>query len=152
MIAYTNIDGLLSKRLELLDYLEEKKPDVMCIVETKLTENINLILGENCNYNIWRNDRKEGKGGEVIILTMQDIKVSNIKYENDNTENICKQITVNNEKIQIIAAYVPPKTKNWNEERYKSMLDKTERFLRNEVNNNKNVILAGDFNCKEVNW
>ena len=116
MISYTNIDGLLSKRLELLDYLKEKKPDIMCIVETKLTKDISLLLDKQCNYNIWRNDRKEGKGGGIIILTTQSIKVSDIKYEGENTENICIQITINNSKLHIIAAYVPPKTKNWNEE------------------------------------
>ena len=152
MISYTNIDGLVSKRLELLDYLREKKPDIMCIVETKLTEDINLILDEKCNYNIYRNDRKEGRGGGVIVLTTQNIKVSDIKYGSDNTENICIQITTNNSKLHIIAAYVPPKTRNWNEEKYKSMLDKTERFLQNQIHNSKKVILTGDFNCKEVNW
>ena len=152
MISFTNIDGLVSKRLELLDYLKNKKPDIMCIVETKLTEDINVILDEKCNYNIWRNDRKEGKGGGIIVLTAQNIKVCDVKYENENTENICVQIMINNSKLHIIAAYVPPKTKTWNEERYKNMLNKTECFLKKEIQNNKKVILTGDFNCKEVNW
>ena len=38
-VTDTNIDGMLSSMLEVRDYLKEKKPDVMCIVETKLREN-----------------------------------------------------------------------------------------------------------------
>ena len=39
-VTYTNIDGLLSSILDVRDYLKEKKPNVMCIVETKLREQI----------------------------------------------------------------------------------------------------------------
>ncbi|MPC76808.1 hypothetical protein E2C01_071240 [Portunus trituberculatus] len=34
-VTYTNIDGLLPIILEVRDYLKEKKPDTMCIVEAK---------------------------------------------------------------------------------------------------------------------
>ena len=37
-VMYTNIDGLTSGILELRDYMMEKKPDVVCITETKLRE------------------------------------------------------------------------------------------------------------------
>ena len=67
MISYTNIDGLVSKRLELLDYLREKKPDIMCIVETKLTEDINLILDEKCNYNIYIEMTEMRVEGEELL-------------------------------------------------------------------------------------
>ncbi len=36
-VAYMNINGLISGVLELEDYLKEEKPDIMGIVETKLT-------------------------------------------------------------------------------------------------------------------
>ena len=35
-IAYTNVDGLLSVRYDLEEYLRNKKPDIMGIAETKL--------------------------------------------------------------------------------------------------------------------
>ena len=88
-IAYTNVDGLLSKRLELTDYLREKKPDIVCIVETKLTKDMDLILDGNFDYNTWRNDRKDGKGGGVIVMTKQSLKVAEVKYETEYSENVC---------------------------------------------------------------
>ncbi|MPC31817.1 hypothetical protein E2C01_025117 [Portunus trituberculatus] len=65
-MTYTNIDGLLSSMLEVRDYLKEKKPDVMCIVETKLGAEIHVNFKEE-GYNSWRRDRK-GKGGGVLIM------------------------------------------------------------------------------------
>ena len=61
-VTYTFIDGLLSSMLEVRDYLKEKKPDVMCIVETKLREEMHVNFREE-GYNTWRRDRKD-KGEE----------------------------------------------------------------------------------------
>ena len=35
-VMYTNIDGLGSSILEVKDYLRDRKPDVLCLTETKL--------------------------------------------------------------------------------------------------------------------
>ena len=35
-VVYTNIDGILSSRLELRNFWKEEKPDIVGIVETKL--------------------------------------------------------------------------------------------------------------------
>ena len=35
-VMYTNIDGLIARKLELVDYLKEKKPEIVCLAETKL--------------------------------------------------------------------------------------------------------------------
>ena len=58
-VMYTNIDGMISRKLELIDYLKEKKPEIVCLTETKLCEEIQTNI-ENDNYNIWRKDRKTG--------------------------------------------------------------------------------------------
>ena len=49
-VSYTNIDGFLSKRLECMDHLRENKPDIMCIVETKLRPNIRVDWFGDGNY------------------------------------------------------------------------------------------------------
>ena len=68
-IVYANVDGLISKLMELEDIIKDKKPQVICLTETKLSTNIlddTLNFG---NYNIWRKDRKIKQGGGVMILT-----------------------------------------------------------------------------------
>ena len=42
-VTYTNIDGLVSGIVELKDYLQERKPEVVCLTETKLKEDYNWI-------------------------------------------------------------------------------------------------------------
>ena len=73
-VAYTNIDGLLSSVLEVRDYLKEKRPDVMCIVDTKIKNEINASF-INEGYESWRRDRKEKGGGGVLILVRDNISV-----------------------------------------------------------------------------
>ena len=46
IVMYTNIDGILSSVLEVRDYLKESKPDVLCLTETKLKEEIHLSFKE----------------------------------------------------------------------------------------------------------
>ena len=54
---YTNIDGIVKRKLQLTNYLKEKKAEVACLGEIKLSEDIQTNI-ENDDYNIWRKDRK----------------------------------------------------------------------------------------------
>ena len=71
-VMYTNIDGLISSRLELIDYLMEKKPDIVCLTETKLREEIQVNFKEQ-GYNVWRRDRKGKAGGGVLVMVRENI-------------------------------------------------------------------------------
>jgi len=116
----------------------------MCIVETKLEKDTDVMLYEKLDYNIWRSDRRKGKGGGVIVLTKQTIKVAEVKYQPEYSENICVQIeTETNKRLNVIAAYVPLRTRSWNEERYKNMINRTVNFLENEIPNNKKSDCSG---------
>ena len=44
-VSYTNINGLMSALTELNDYLRERKPDILGLVETKLSDSVEI---ENC--------------------------------------------------------------------------------------------------------
>ncbi len=71
---YTNIDGLVSRLLELKDYLKNNKPEVICLTETKPKEEIKLGFAKD-GYSTWRRDRKGKGGGGVMILVKEDIVV-----------------------------------------------------------------------------
>ena len=152
-ITYTNIDGLLSKQLELRDYLCRIKPDVMCITETKLADIIELIGIEDCDYNIHRKDRLGKSGGGVMILTKADLKVTEVKAGPGNTEILSVVLQLKNGgKRKIIVTYIPPKTASWTTEAHGNLIDNTIRTLEEAVRSCKHVILTGDFNCKNVKW
>ena len=107
-VMYTNIDGL-TRKLELIDYLKEKKPEIVCLAETKLCEEIQTNI-ENDNYNIWRKEDKKGDG--VMLMIKSKIKVKNVEYGKGKAEVISVQIkTRYGESQNIVVAYVPQKQK-----------------------------------------
>ena len=90
-VMYTNIDGIISRKLELIDYLKEKKPKIVCLTETKLCEEIQTNI-EKDNYNIWRKDRKHKKGGGVMLMIKSKIKVKNVEYGKGKAELISAKL------------------------------------------------------------
>lgn len=94
---------------------------------------MNIVHGEKI-------ERKERRG-KILILTEHHLKICEVNYGNNNTEVLRIQIPVNkSEKCEIITAYVPPKTVNWSEEKYKPMLQNTEEILQRETKGNKKAI------------
>ena len=85
---YANIDGLIPRKLELTDYLKEKKIEILCLTETKLSEDIQTNIVNNNNYSIWRKDIKGKKGGGVMIMIISTIKVIHIEYRKGKAELI----------------------------------------------------------------
>ena len=85
-ITYTDVDGLLSNMPEIKHYSHIHKPDVFCMVETKLKEKIHIDFQQE-GYKIWRRDRK-GKGGGVLIMEQEDIFVEGVQYSDGMAEVI----------------------------------------------------------------
>ena len=110
-MMYTNIDGLLSSRLELRDYLVEVNPAIVCLTETKLNEIIKLDI--DSNYNTWRKDRVGKGGGGIMIMTRKDLVVKQVMYGEGRAEVMYVQVENNSKEMIIAVAYVPPKTNLW---------------------------------------
>ena len=152
-LMYTNIDGIIPRILELKDYLREKNPDIVCLTETKLTEDIHIKIEGKDSYNVWRKDRIGKNGGGVLILSKSNIKVCKVEYGKGKAEVISVLIKDDNQQAQkIVAAYVPPKTKYWTAEEHEQMLNDTVESLEWIVKGTKRVIMVGDFNCSNVKW
>ena len=118
-VMYTNIDGIVSSFLELKDYIRNNNPDVICLTETKLKEEIQLgIISEG--YNTWRKDRKGKCGGGVLIMVKDDILVEEVEFRDGMAEVLSIVIqTKDRERRKIIVTYVPPKTNAWELENIK---------------------------------
>ncbi|XP_050692945.1 uncharacterized protein LOC126983856 [Eriocheir sinensis] len=88
-----------------------------------------------------------------MIMTKQNLKVTEVRNGKDSAEVMAVQLLVNGgEKTTIITAYVSLKTESWNEVRYNAMQEETVRALTDKIKNNRKVLLTGDFNCKAVKW
>ena len=150
---YTNVDGVSSKRLEIADILKEKKPMIFCMVETKIKKEINLELFGWEGYNIWRKDRADKFGGGICILVHCSIRVKNIEINSTKAEVLAVEITtMEEEKITLIVAYVPPLTGAWTKISHEEMIKETLISLERTIRGADRIFLCGDFNCKEVDW
>ena len=151
-VTYTNIDGLVSGLVEMRDYLRERKPDVVCLTETKLKEEI-IIGFENEGYSTWRRDRKSKGGGGVMILTSKDILVEKVEYGGGMAEILGVEIKIKGEETRkIIVVYIPPKTSSWEADVYRNLQNETLKCIEDMLKGKKKVLLVGDFNNKEINW
>ena len=149
---YTNIDGLWSGMLELRDYLIEKKPDVVCVTETKLREEVQISFKDQ-GYNVWRRDRKGKAGGGVLVIVRDNIYIEEIEYGDNAAEIASITIRTNGrERRKIIVTYIPPKTNTWGLAEHQEMQREVLTSLGNMLRKDKKILLLGDFNCKNINW
>ena len=89
-VAYTNVDGLLSSMLEIKDYLSSQKPDVFCMVERKLKEEIYISFQQE-GFKFWRRDRKGKGGGGVLIMLKKVIVMEGVQYGDGMAERKLKE-------------------------------------------------------------
>lgn len=150
---YTNIDGINSKKLEMDEIIRRDQPQVVCLTETKLNQDLdtNIIFSEG--YNVWRYDRKEKKGGGVAILVRNIMTAKQVELENGKAEVVAVEFNdIEGRKLDIAAVYMPPKTRAWREMVYEEMVEDMIQSLRRLLLRRNRLILVGDFNCREVDW
>ncbi len=54
--------------------------------------------------------------------------------------------------MNYVGVYVPPMTNGWRKEEHKEMLVDVLKGLEKIVMENSDIVIVGDFNCKEINW
>ena len=154
-IMTVNCRSIRDKSQELTVAIDYLKPDVVCGTESWLK---GIQPGKNPtqdaiksseifppNYNIYRNDRGT-LGGGVFIMVNKDI----ISEEQPDLITKCEiewvKIKTRNNKDMLISSYYMP-------HRNKHDIQELEKSLELATNtNNKNIILAGDFNCPDIDW
>ena len=125
---------------------------MMCIVDTKIKNEINASF-INEGYESWRRDRKEKGGGGVLILVRDNIRVEEVSYGEGMMEIMGITIkTGEMKKRKIIVTYVPPKTNAWKVEEHREMQKEVIKCLDNMLRGEERILLVGDFNCRNVNW
>ena len=144
-VCCLNINSLLKHVDEVRIFCETHKPHVLCLNETKLSNEINDEDLQIENYHtIFRKDR-DRHGGGVAIYVSDTIKLK--KREDLLTE--IKSITVELDipfvkPILITTVYRPPDS-------LVEIFDQLESHLSRIDNENKESIFAGDINCNLLN-
>lgn len=151
LIAW-NINGIRSvlDKDELYNLINDEKPDILCIGETKLScpiDSTKKILDgkiKGYKYRFFHCAEKKGYSGTAIISKKNPI---NVTYGLKNIDNEGRVITLEYDKFYLIHVYTPNsgqvlqrlkfRTEEWDVEfrKYLKKLQKT-----------KNIIVCGDLN------
>lgn len=121
--------------------------DIAIITETKMKKTNNLQFRGYNTVNICR-DNNGITAGDVSIAIRNNIKYEEVKVRGNNPGVIeCAGIRTKlvNKAVTIIGIYKRPNTDTGNNIWKKLIRD-------NRGNNNRDVIIAGDFNCHNRKW
>ena len=131
-IVHFNINGLRSNKPLLVQYMNEHKPDIICINETKLDQNSKISF---TGHKMIRRDRN-ARGGGVAILIRKEMEFKIIETNEIEAEILGIELNVNQSKTAIVAIYNPPGVTP-DKNTFKKI---TEKY--------KNCLFVGDFNSK----
>ncbi|GBN11279.1 RNA-directed DNA polymerase from mobile element jockey [Araneus ventricosus] len=140
-ICFCNANGLTHKIHDLRTFVDEKKPDLLLLQETKIKNSFSPYLP---NYTFYRQDGPQSplSGGTGIFvksnLNHVELFVPNLNYVSNT---IVKISLANQPSIVIASIYVPCQVNS----RFMDDLDKI-------LNLNNSVIMCGDFNAHHTSW
>jgi len=137
-IMHININGLFSKKNELLIYASENDPDVICINETKLIGKTPYKI-PGFSEAVFRNRTvSRVRGGGVAIYVSTRLSFIDISPDMDDISAIL--IQNGDFEIAIISYYCPPLVE----------CELDTRTLQNLLNKYKNCAILGDLNAKHI--
>ena len=149
-IVSWNVNSVRARIINILDYLHLENPDILFFQEIK-TENINFPIDDfkKLGYDSYIFGQKSYNGVAFISrINIDNIKLDFIKDDLKQSRIICGDIKVNKKKIKLINIYVP-NGNPVNTDKYKYKINWLTKFLKSikqTVLNEKNIIIAGDFN------
>lgn len=139
-----NVNSLKSKNKqhELKTLIDERNPEIMLLVETKLNEGKKFQIP---NYNIFRNDRLTDSGGGTAILVKTQFVCTHIEClpTISSFEYTAIKLKCNSGKSIYFAAIYKKPSNSINTNEISQLIFS---FDKNQF------ILAGDFNCKHTFW
>lgn len=137
--VFWNANSLQNKLTEFQNYLMESEIDVALISETHFKSNKVIKIP---NYNVYRRDRDNNRGGGVAIFVKQNIHHHLLPNADSNRiEVIGIEIITTEGKVNLFSIYIPPGDDLIFEELDKIFIDNTSP-----------CIVAGDFNAKNTIW
>ena len=158
-VANINCQSVRNKSTELQTALSYIKPDLVCGTESWLegvkpgkppTTGPNSVLSSEIfpeDYNVFRNDRNL-KGGGVFILAHKSLTVEEQPDLNSNCEiNWIKVKLENTADLYFGSFYMPHRNESDINE-----LSLSLNKLNSKGSGDPHIVLAGDFNCPDVNW
>ena len=145
-IAAWNVNSLKVRLPQLLDWLGEQQPDVVCLQETKL-EDVNFPQQAiaDAGYAVAFHGQKTYTGVALLSrLGLDDVLCNNPHFPDPQKRLIAATV----QGVRVISAYVP-NGQEVGSDKYAYKLDwlaALERWLAEELAQYPQLALAGDFN------
>ena len=143
-IYHSNIRGIKSKTATLKSIIEEKKPTIVCITETHLSERDEFKLK---GYRIYRNNRNEDGGGIIVaVKQFLEHETSEVAKVQDIEETLWLKIENKKLNLRLGVIYGPQESEK--KEDIESTYDRMQEQINAAKINNENIVIVGDFNAK----
>jgi len=149
-ISSWNVNSVRARILNVLDYLQKDKPDILFLQEIK-TENINFPSEEfkKIGYDSFVFGQKSYNGVAFLSkIKIENVNLDFIKDELNQSRIITGYIYLKAKKIKLINIYVP-NGNPINSDKYeykKKWLNKFLQSVKKTLVSEKNIIISGDFN------
>ena len=158
---YTNADQFVNKRDDLLCTIAGDEPDVILITEVipkcqtnPIAPALLSIDGYEPHFNFNLGDENLGGSGirGVAIYSRSSLTVRDVDLEVENfTDHLWIEILSVDSPVLVGCIYRSPSNDATKESSMVSAVRTTE-LITSACKMNPNVIIAGDFNYKEINW
>lgn len=144
-IATWNLNGLRARAAQLLEYIENEKPDALCLQEIRVThEQIPMDLVSLPGYNCYWHGG--GKGYSGVALLLKD-SLGQPTFSHPTFDFESRIVNARVGELSITSVYVPNGGKDF--EAKMRFLEQLQTFLKDQ--STPHVLLAGDINiAREV--
>ena len=142
-VCYLNSRSLVNKFTQFQAFVYSSAYSIICVTETWLSDHIYDKEILPSKFTIFRKDR-ESRGSGVLIAIINSLPCLSIAIPS-NLEVIAVRVSISNTEVLICTAYCPP---NPNPTYLKCLVD----FLISLSQNEKNLIITGDFNLPDICW
>ena len=144
-MIYSNINHVKSKIESLKRIIDEEKPVVVALVETKLAEKESITID---GYEPFKMNRNE-YGGGVMILVKNKVKNIVVVVEENKEVGEIMWVTISNGRTNIRMGLVyAPQENETKVAELKTMYKSISGQVKKAKEKKQNLLLIGDFNCK----
>jgi len=147
LIATWNVNSIRARKDRVLSWLDDHKPDVLCLQETKTVDQ-NFPVQEflQAGYTVALHGQKTYNG--VAICSRRPIQTTDTGFDDGITEDQARLISATVDGIHFISAYVP-NGQEVGSEKYEfklAWMARLRSFLDRRFDPQDAIVLCGDFN------
>ena len=145
-----NCQSIISKKVEFQHIVSSTQPDIICASETWLSSiHKDGEIGDSQdfqeNYNIFRKDRQNRKGGGVLLAVKKGINCDRVPELENNCECVwVKLIQPNGKNLYVASIYRPTASDEHSIPEFRKSLELIPRSA--------SIFIAGDLNFPDVDW